>query len=72
MAPQGPIPVRYASVAPQHLRQADRRPGRLRCRDLGPDWHARYTDRSRKARNARRQLEALAYDVIITLRQDAA
>jgi hypothetical protein len=28
--------------------------------------------RSRKARNARRQLEALGYDVIITLREDAA
>jgi transposase len=30
-----------------------------RYRDLGPDWHARHTDRSRKARNARRQFEAL-------------
>jgi hypothetical protein len=39
--------------------------------DLGPDWHARHTDRSRKARNAQRQLEALGYDVIITLRKDA-
>src|ERR1700756_1630518 len=43
-----------------------------RYRDLGPDWHARHTDRSRKARNAKRQLEALGYDVIITLREDAA
>ena len=43
-----------------------------RYRDLGSDWHARHTDRSRKARNARRQLEALGYDVIITLREDAA
>jgi transposase len=43
-----------------------------RYRDPGPDWHARHTDRSRKARNARRQLEALGYDVIITLREDAA
>ena len=43
-----------------------------RYRDLGPDWHARHTDRSRKARNARRQLEALGYDVVITLREDAA
>ena len=43
-----------------------------RYRDLGPDWHARHTDRSRKARNARRQLEALGYDVTITLREDAA
>lgn len=43
-----------------------------RYRDLGPDWHARHTDRSRKARNAQRQLEALGYDVIITPRQDAA
>ena len=33
---------------------------------------ARHTDRSRKARNAQRQLEALGYDVIITLREDAA
>ena len=36
-----------------------------RYRDLGSDWHARHTDRSRKARNARRQLEALGYDVEI-------
>ena len=43
-----------------------------RYRDLGSDWHARHTDRSRKARNAQRQLEALGYDVIITLREDAA
>jgi transposase len=43
-----------------------------RYRDLGPGWHARHTDRSRKARNARRQLEALGYDVTITLREDAA
>ena len=43
-----------------------------RYRDPGPHWHARHTDRSRKARNAQRQLEALGYDVIITLREDAA
>ncbi len=43
-----------------------------RYQDLGSGWHARNTDRSRKARNARRQLEALGYDVIITLREDAA
>ena len=43
-----------------------------RYRDLGPGWHARHTDRSRKARNAQRQLEALGYDVIITLRENAA
>jgi transposase len=43
-----------------------------RYRDLGPDWHVRHTDRSRKARNAQRQLEALGFDVIITLREDAA
>ena len=43
-----------------------------RYRDLGLDWHVRHTDRSRKARNARRQLEALGYDVIITLREEAA
>ena len=42
-----------------------------RYRDLGSDWHARHTDRSRKARNARRQLEALGYDVILTPRQAA-
>jgi transposase len=40
-----------------------------RYRDNGPDWHARHTDRGRKAR---RQLEALGYDVIIALREDAA
>ena len=43
-----------------------------RYRDLGPDRHARHSDRSRNARNARRQLEALGNDVIITLREDAA
>ena len=43
-----------------------------RYHDLGPDWHARHTDRSRKARNAQRQLEALGYEVTITLREDAA
>jgi transposase len=43
-----------------------------RYRDLGSDWHARHADRSRKARNAQRQLEALGYDVVITLREDAA
>ena len=42
-----------------------------RYQDLGSGWHARHTDRSRKARNARRQLEALGYNVIITLREDA-
>jgi hypothetical protein len=43
-----------------------------RYRDLGSDWHARHTGRSRKARNAQRRLEALGCDVIITLREDAA
>jgi hypothetical protein len=43
-----------------------------RYRDLGSDWHARHTDRSRKARNAQRQLEALGYDVVITLREETA
>ena len=43
-----------------------------RYRDLGSGWHARHTDRSRKARNAQRQLEALGFDVIITLREGAA
>jgi hypothetical protein len=31
---------------------------RLVCRPLGPDWHARHTERSRKVRNARLRLEA--------------
>jgi transposase len=48
------------------------RPTLARYRDLGPDWHTRHTDRSRKAHNARRQLEALGYDVIIILQEDAA
>ena len=43
-----------------------------RYRDLGSGWHARHTDRNRKARNAQRQLEALGFDVIITLREGAA
>ena len=43
-----------------------------RYRGLGSDWHAGRTDRSRKARNARRQPEALGYVVVITLREDAA
>jgi hypothetical protein len=43
-----------------------------RYRDLGPDRHARHTDRSRKARNTRRQLEAPGYDVVTTLREEAA
>ena len=43
-----------------------------RYRDLGSGWHARHTDHSRKARNAQCQLEAHGYDVIITLREDAA
>jgi transposase len=37
-----------------------------RYRDPRSDSHARHTDRSRKARNARRQLEGLGCDVIIT------
>ena len=116
-APQGP----REEGARQHLRQADRRPGRLRRREHGhvpgralpppglPPWRRRAEEgrlrrgpvhprhrlapaerprrplprprirlarqahrRSRKARNAQRQLEALGYDVIITLREDAA
>jgi transposase len=43
-----------------------------RYRDLGSDRHARHTHRCRKARKAPRQFEALGYDVIITLREDAA
>jgi hypothetical protein len=43
-----------------------------RDHDLGPDRPARHTNRNRKARNARRQLEALGYDIVITLPEDAA
>jgi transposase len=43
-----------------------------RYRDLGPGWHARHADRTRRARSATRQLQALGYDVVITLREDAA
>ncbi|MGH3245460.1 MAG: transposase [Trebonia sp.] len=60
----GPVHPRYR-LAPAERPVA-------RYRDLGTDWHARHADRSRKARNARRQLEALGCDVIITLREDAA
>jgi len=63
--------LRRAPVHPHHRLAPAQRPA-ARYRDLGPDWHARHTDRSRKARNAQRQLEALGYDVIITLREDAA
>ena len=58
--------LRRGPVRPGHRLAPSERPA-ARYRDLGPDWHARHTDRSRKARNARRQLEALGYDVIITL-----
>jgi hypothetical protein len=43
-----------------------------RYRDLGPDHYARRSDRNRKARNHKRQLEALGYDVILTPRDEAA
>jgi hypothetical protein len=57
---------------PRLLGRGLRRRHRARGSDLGSDWHARHTDRSRKARNVRRQLEALGHDVVITLREDAA
>jgi transposase len=37
-----------------------------RFTDLGPDWHARKTDRDRKIRAHLRQLQALGLDVTIT------
>jgi transposase len=37
-----------------------------RYRDLGPDWHARRTDRNRTARNHVRHLESLGYEVTLT------
>jgi transposase len=43
-----------------------------RYTDLGPGHYARHTDRSRKARGHKRQLEALGYDVIITPRTEQA
>ena len=43
-----------------------------RYRDLGPDRHARHTDRSRKARGHIRQLQALGYDVTATPRAEEA
>ena len=43
-----------------------------RYRDLGPDHYARRSDKNRKARNHKRQLEALGYDVILTPRDEAA
>jgi transposase len=36
-----------------------------RYRDLGPDHYARHSDKNRKARSHKRQLEALGYDVIL-------
>ena len=42
-----------------------------RFTDLGPDHYARHTDTNRKARNHKRQLEALGYDVILTPREAA-
>jgi transposase len=43
-----------------------------RYRDLGPDHYARHSDKNRKARSHKRQLEALGYDVILTPRDEAA
>jgi hypothetical protein len=37
-----------------------------RYTDLGPDWHARKTDRNRATRNHVRHLEALGYQVTLT------
>jgi len=37
-----------------------------RFRDLGPDWHARNSDRDRKIRGHVRQLQALGLDVTLT------
>ena len=42
-----------------------------RFTDLGPDHYAKHTDTNRKARNHKRQLEALGYDVILTPREAA-
>jgi transposase len=42
-----------------------------RFTDLGPDHYARHTDRNRKARGHKRQLEALGYDVVLTPREAA-
>jgi transposase len=42
-----------------------------RFADLGPDHYARHTDKNRKARGHKRQLEALGYDVILTPREAA-
>jgi transposase len=39
-----------------------------RFADLGPDWHARKTDRDKKIRGHIRQLEALGLDVTVTPR----
>jgi len=89
-APQGP-----GEEGPrQHLRQADRRPGRLRRREhrhvpasasaAWPPARRRRADEGRLSRRPARPdhrvapaerprpLEALGYDVIITLREDAA
>ncbi len=42
-----------------------------RYRDLGPDHYARRTDKNKKTRGHKRQLEALGWDVILTPRQAA-
>jgi transposase len=43
-----------------------------RYADLGAGHYTAHTDRNRKTRNAKRQLEALGYDVILTPRGEAA
>ena len=39
-----------------------------RFADLGPDWHARKTDKDKKTRSHLRQLQALGWDVTLTPR----
>ena len=39
-----------------------------RYADLGPDWHARKTDKDKKTRSHLRQLQALGWDVTLTPR----
>ena len=39
-----------------------------RFADLGPDWHARKTDKDKKTRTHLRQLQALGWDVTLTPR----
>jgi transposase len=45
---------------------------RARYRDLGPDWHARRTNRDKKIRNHIRGLKAPGVTVVITDHDQAA